>query len=42
LPSRIFDETENAAWQGVVETWLNTPYADAPRFRRRNAQMDEL
>jgi ribose 5-phosphate isomerase B len=42
LPSRIFDETENATWQGIVETWINTPYADAPRFRRRNAQMDEL
>ncbi len=42
IPSRIFDETEDAVWQGVVETWLNTPYADAPRYRRRNAQLDEL
>jgi ribose 5-phosphate isomerase B len=42
LPSRIFDEMEDAAWQGVVETWLNTPYADAPRYKRRNAQLDEL
>ncbi len=42
LPSRIFDETEDAVWQGVVETWLSTPYADAPRYKRRNAQLDEL
>jgi len=42
IPSRIFDETEDAVWQGIVETWLSTPYADAPRFRRRNAQLDEL
>ena len=42
LPSRIFDKTTDAEWQGIVETWLNTPYADAPRFRRRNMQMDEL
>jgi len=42
IPSRIFDETEDSAWQGIVETWLSTPFADAPRYRRRNAQLDEL
>jgi ribose 5-phosphate isomerase B len=42
LPSRIFDETDNATWQGVVETWINTPFAEAPRFKRRNQQMDEM
>jgi ribose 5-phosphate isomerase B len=42
IPSRIFDETEDSAWQGILETWLNTPFADAPRYRRRNAQLDEL
>lgn len=26
----------------LVETFLNTPFADAPRFRRRLAQLDEL
>jgi len=42
IPSRIFDETADGEWKGIVETWLNTPYADAPRYRRRNAQLDEL
>jgi len=42
IPSRIFDETEDSAWQGIVETWLNTPFASAPRYKRRNAQLDEL
>lgn len=41
LPSRVLenDETE---WQGIVETWLGTPFANAVRYRRRNAQIDEL
>ena len=42
LPSRIFDDTEDAEWQGIVETWINTPFAAAPRYKRRNAQLDEL
>jgi len=42
IPSRIFDETDDAAWEGIVETWLNTPFASAPRYKRRNAQLDEL
>ena len=42
LPARIFAEQEDAVWQGVLETWLNTAYADAARFRRRNAELDEL
>lgn len=41
LPSRIL-ENNDSAWEGIVETWLNTPFADAVRFRRRNAQMDEV
>lgn len=41
LPSRILDGDE-AAWKGIIETWLNTPYAAAPRYKRRNAQLDEL
>ncbi len=42
LPSRIFENEDDAVWQGIVETWLNTPFAGAPRYRRRNAQLDEL
>jgi len=40
LPARILQDDEKA-WQGIVETWLSTPFADAPRFRRRNQQLDE-
>jgi ribose 5-phosphate isomerase B len=41
LPSRVL-EHEDGTWQGIVETWLSTPFAAAPRFKRRNAQIDEL
>lgn len=41
LPARML-ENNPAAWQGIIETWLNTPYANAPRYNRRNAQLDEL
>jgi ribose 5-phosphate isomerase B len=41
LPSRVL-ENDDAAWQGIIETWLNTPFAAAPRFKRRNAQIDGL
>lgn len=42
LPGRVLEEQEDAVWQGIVETWLNTPFANAPRFRRRNLQIDEV
>lgn len=41
LPSRLLEDDESE-WRGIIETWLNTPFADAARFRRRNAQIDEL
>jgi sugar-phosphate isomerases, RpiB/LacA/LacB family len=41
LPARIVGE-EDAAWQGILETWLSTAFADAVRFKRRNAELDEL
>lgn len=41
LPSRIL-ENDDTAWKGILETWLNTPFANAARYRRRNAQIDEL
>lgn len=41
LPSRVLEE-DDAAWQGIIETWLNTPFASAVRYKRRNAQIDEL
>lgn len=41
LPSRILEDNEEA-WEGIIETWLNTPFAGAARYKRRNAQIDEL
>lgn len=39
LPARMVDE---ARAQAVLSAWLSTPFAGAPRFRRRIAQLDEL
>lgn len=41
LPSRIL-EGDDMGWQGILETWLNTPFAAAARYKRRNAQIDEF
>jgi ribose 5-phosphate isomerase B len=39
LPAHVLETDELKI---VVETWLNTPFANATRFKRRLAQMDEL
>ncbi len=41
LPARILED-DKGTWQGIIETWLSTPFAGAIRFKRRNAQIDEL
>lgn len=41
LPARVVGDND-AEWKGILETWLNTEFADAPRFKRRNAELDEL
>ena len=41
LPARIL-EGDDKAWQGILETWLSTPFATAVRYKRRNAQIDEI
>lgn len=41
LPARILEDDQDK-WQGIVETWLNTPFAGAARFVRRNKQLDQL
>lgn len=41
LPARVLED-DDKAWEGIVETWLNTPFAGAVRYKRRNAQIDEL
>lgn len=41
LPARVL-ENDDKEWKDIIDTWLETPFADAPRFRRRNAQIDEV
>lgn len=41
LPSRVLEEDE-AKWKDIIDTWLKTPFAAAPRYKRRNAQIDEI
>lgn len=40
LPSEILDDDKK--WQAIVDTWLDTPFAAASRFKRRNQQLDEF
>ena len=42
LPSRVLEQQDDLVWQDIVDTWLHAPYADAPRYRRRNDELDEL
>jgi len=42
LPSRVLEQEDEQIWQDIVDTWLHTPFADAARYRRRNAELDEL
>lgn len=41
LPSRVLAGDE-AEWKDIIDTWLTTPFADAARYKRRNAQIDEV
>ena len=41
LPSREYEDNPEA-WQGVIETWLATPFSKATRFKRQISQMDEF
>ena len=43
LPARVFDKNETEAkWKETIDVWLKTPFAAAPRFIRRNKQIDEV
>lgn len=41
LPARLLEDNEKE-WKDIVDTWLDTPFAAAPRFIRRNKQLDQL
>lgn len=40
LPAEIL--RKDTEWKRVVDTWLDTPFAGAVRYKRRNRQLDEL
>ncbi|MDQ5982027.1 MAG: ribose 5-phosphate isomerase [Patescibacteria group bacterium] len=42
LPSRVLEKESDQIWQDIVDTWLHTPFASAARYKRRNAELDEL
>ena len=43
LPARVFENSENEAeLKDVLKIWLETPFAAAPRFVRRNKMIDEV
>lgn len=41
LPSRVLEKDE-PEWKAIIDTWIETPFASAPRYKRRNAQIDEV
>lgn len=41
LPSRVLAD-DKKAWQDIIDIWLTTPFASAARYKRRNAQIDEM
>ena len=41
LPARVLENNQKE-WQYIIDTWLETPFAASPRFKRRNAQIDEV
>jgi len=40
IPSVLLDSKDK--WQPVVDAWLNTPFAGAPRYIRRNIELDQI
>lgn len=41
LPARTLDDDPDT-WQDILDTWLTTPFANAPRYKRRNKELDNL
>jgi len=42
LPARTLDNDDDIYWQNIVDTFLNTEFAGAARYVRRNQQIDEI
>lgn len=41
LPARVLENDEQL-WKDIIDTWMQTPFANAARYVRRNRQLDEL
>lgn len=41
LPARMLDD-DAELWKDIIDTWLTTPFANAPRFVRRNSELDQF
>jgi ribose 5-phosphate isomerase B len=41
LSARMFEDKPNK-WQTIVDSWLETPFSQATRHRRRVAELDEI
>ncbi|MBP7760358.1 RpiB/LacA/LacB family sugar-phosphate isomerase [Candidatus Saccharibacteria bacterium] len=41
LPARVL-EHDPEEWKRIVDSWCDTPFAGAERYRRRNRQLDEI
>lgn len=39
LPARVLDD-DLELWKDIIETWITTPFAGAPRYKRRNEELD--
>jgi len=35
-------EGKDDLWKDIIDTWLKTPFAAAPRYVRRNNELDEM
>ena len=44
LPARVLDPAGDdlELWKEIIDEWIGTPFAGAPRFVRRNMELDEF
>jgi ribose 5-phosphate isomerase B len=42
LPAELFNDNKKHTAFVIIEAWLNTPFANAARFIRRNKELDNL
>ncbi len=40
LPAEILEDGDR--WKDIIDTWIATPFANATRYKRRNALLDEI